>query len=74
MFSLIQRQFRRHSIYDFVLAISQHLIAISESFLSCKQRRHAFDAIIIRVSELTFLHLMILKNQHYKRKDNCHVH
>ena len=68
MFSLIQKQFRRHLLYDFALMISRHLIAKNENFLFCKQHRRAFDAITTRAFESTFLHLMILKNQHDKKK------
>ena len=74
MFSFIQKQFCRYSLYNFVLTISRHLIAKSENFSFYKQHRHAFNAITTRIFEATFLHLIILKNQHYEKKDNCHVH
>ena len=68
MFSFIQKQFRHHSLYDFTLMILRHLIAINKNSSFCKQQRHAFDATIIRAFKSIFLHLVILKNQHHKKK------
>ena len=74
MFAPIQKQFRRHLLYDFALMILRHLIAISENFSFCKQRRYVFDATIIRTFKSTFLLFMVLKNQHYKKENNCYLY